>query len=334
MMLLKEPEIRLLDDGLEDEKGFQEGIDIICKMARLGPRQDQDEGDFEDEMMSTIRAIYSVMNEISDDVLYSAFKVNLETITKCKNTFAANHVMQDMCDFSEELYERGYPKAYEEMYWFCKRVMFDFVKNQNEYYEAVVDAFFISQECDEGMPDGFYDRSYVTEENQDFPDIYYLRIMDYYAEKIIAISEQGIYIDNISEYKECHELYLDFLKTAASNDEHLRMKELRKIYGKSIKKRKHSIIGAAKRECMCLPIANACYEIMDPDRHMQKADISGNVKKTDGDHNFMGSFMECVLAIIIMILFLATLVCILAYRGHPYFAGIGALLYAYISYLA
>jgi hypothetical protein len=89
---------------------------------------------------------------------------------------------------------------------------------------------------DKAMPKGYYDLSYVTAENENSPDIYYMEITDYYAQKAIGFSENGYDISYIDTFKKVHELYVSFRENADAylQGDKKRKNKLLKVYDQAL----------------------------------------------------------------------------------------------------
>ena len=249
------------------EEAFRYGIDLCYKMAELGPRKEETEEDYASEMYRIIKVIYSDYKKLPDELLMYGISKSREAIIKGAYGCAGNHMMQNMCDFTRQLCDRGNYKALDLMFHFCRDKIFEIYYENESYYDHIVAGFFISTKSDESVPSAFYDRCYHTDANVYYPDIYYLKMADYYAEMMITASDKGLYKENIEEAKRFHDLYDRLMESVSTTDNKHLTKTLKAIYRKAMKRRK-SI--ALKNRRVNAPIAYVSAKLMKNTKLIKK----------------------------------------------------------------
>ncbi len=218
------------------EEAFKYGVNLSCKMAELGPKKNETEEQFNDELFRIIKVFYSDYTSLPDELLTYAIFKSKEALDKCTRTFIGNHMMQTMCDFTKELQSRNNYEAAKGMFRFCKERLFEIYYESEKYYDNIVEGFYISTKADESMPPMFYDRSYPTDENVYFPDVYYLKMTDYYAELVITAADKGMIGGSVKEMREFHDEYTKFMESVQLKNQKMRTKIIKRICRDGLKK--------------------------------------------------------------------------------------------------
>ncbi|SEL92360.1 hypothetical protein SAMN04487770_1217 [Butyrivibrio sp. ob235] len=211
------------------KEAFMHGVNLSYKMAELGPHKGETEEQFNNELFRIIKIFYSDYTSLPDEFLMYAITKSKEALDISTSSFIGNHMMQTMCDFTKELQCRNNYDAAMNMFRFCKNRLFEMYYASEKYYDSIVEGFYISTKSDESMPSAFYDRSYTTEDNEYYPDVYYLKLADYYAEAVITASDKGLVSESIEDTRTFHDEYIKFMEAVQLYDRKERDKNLKNI---------------------------------------------------------------------------------------------------------
>lgn len=253
------------------EEAFKHGINLSYKMAELGPHKGETEEQFNNELFRIIKIFYSDYTSLPDEFLMYAITKSKEALDISTNSFIGNHMMQTMCDFTKELQSRNNYDAAMNMFRFCKNRLFEMYYASEKYYDSIVEGFYISTKSDESMPSAFYDRSYTTEDNVYYPDVYYLKLADYYAEAVITASDKGLVSESIEDTRSFHDGYIKFMEAVQLNDRKERDKSLKNICKAGLKNSLERGNGKLKLHLNNAALAYAAAKQIEDHKMIKKA---------------------------------------------------------------
>ena len=196
------------------EEAFEEINDTISKMLKLGPAKGQTHKAYYDEVLRLARMANHDRSALSEEVLGKGIEVLVEGILGATDTSTANIISQNVFYYANELFGNR-KSTYDLEYFFVSirdSVLWLYLCNMPIYREYVK-AFYMANRLDKSMPLGYYDLSYVTNENENYLDIYFLEILDYYTRMFIENADNGVEIEHIDTIKKGHEIYVKFRET-------------------------------------------------------------------------------------------------------------------------
>ncbi len=216
---------------------FQEINDTMCKMIGLGPAKNQNHQSFYNEFLRIARIANTNRSKLDEDILYNSIFKCFDAMANGTDGSVANILAQNIFYYLNELYDRrGIAYDFGYIVASLRDWLFATYLQDIDYYREVVKAFYMAIKIDKAMPKGYYDLSYVTAENENSPDIYYMEITDYYAQKAIGFSENGYDISYIDTFKKVHELYVSFRENADAylQGDKKRKNKLLKVYDQAL----------------------------------------------------------------------------------------------------
>ncbi len=186
-------------------EAFEEINDTMCKMLSLGPEKNQNHQGYYNEFLRIARVANTDRSKIDTDVLANSIFKCMDALFDGRDGSVANILAQNIFYYLSELYDnRGY--CYDPAYVVCslRDTLFSVYLQDIEYYRQIVKAFYMAMKINKSMPQGFFDLSYVTAENEKYLDIYYLELADYYVQKAIDFSERGYEVAYLDTFKKNH----------------------------------------------------------------------------------------------------------------------------------
>lgn len=196
------------------EQAFQEINNTVAKMLKLGPAKDQTHKAYYDEVLRLVRIANTNRSLLSEETLGTGLETLVDAVLDGKDSSVSNLLSQNIFYYADELFvKRRSVYDLEYFYVTLRDSMFWLYQCNMPCYKEYAKAFYMVNKIDKSMPNGYYDLSYVTKENENYLDIYYLEILDYFAKHFIDMADGGVEIDCIDTIKKVHDIYVDFRQT-------------------------------------------------------------------------------------------------------------------------
>ncbi len=190
---------------------FQKINETMCKMIDMGPANGQTHQTFYNEFLRIARIANHNWSLIDTNILCDSIYQCFDAFARGNDESVNNIMAQNAFYYADELYKsRCNPFNLDYVFANMRDWLFAESITRPKHYREVVKAFYMVTKGDRSMPKGFYDLSYITKENENAPDIYYLEVSDYYAQIAISLSESGYEVAHLDTYVKSHELYSSF----------------------------------------------------------------------------------------------------------------------------
>lgn len=196
------------------EEAFEEINDTMSKMLKLGPAKGQTQKAYFDEVLRLARMANHNRSALSEEILGRGIEVLIDGILDATDASTSNILSQNIFYYANELF--GNRKSTYDLEYFYVSIrdsVFWLYQCNMPVYREYVKAFYMVNKLDKSMPHGYYDLSYVTKKNENYLDIYFLEILDYYTRLFIENADNGAEIEHIDTIKKGHELYVGFRET-------------------------------------------------------------------------------------------------------------------------
>lgn len=219
------------------EQAFQEINNTVAKMLKLGPEKDQTHKAYYNEVLRLVRIANTNRSLLSAENLGAGLETLVDAVLDGTDTSVCNLLSQNIFYYADELFvKRRSTYDLEYFYVILRDSMFWLYQCNTPCYKEYTKAFYMVNKIDKSMPDGYFDLSYVTKENEKYLDIYYLEITDYFAKQFINMADEGIEIGCINTIKKGHDIYVDFRQTLDSTMPNYQKdkKKLTEIYNMAI----------------------------------------------------------------------------------------------------
>lgn len=220
------------------DQAFEEINNTMCKMIALGPVSGQSHKDFYNEFLRIARIANHNRSLLDPGVIENALWNCIYAIMDGDDGSVANILSQNVFYYINELCcKRKIPIDFGYAFVSFGDWLFSQSIINTKYYRDIVKGFFMATKKDRSVPRGFYDLSYITKENENSLDIYYLEIIDYFVQLAISLADaEGCVINDIDTYRISHDLYISFREEIEKigNGFNADTKRLKEIYNKSV----------------------------------------------------------------------------------------------------